>query len=168
MTTFDMISITISIIGLLGGFSSWFYMWLKSRLNIRIRILSKLIKSRTNFILLYMSFSNESTLPVAITAINLIIEDKPIHCLEVPDIVLSRTSRSGSTVTNQEKHYSMEIPINIPALSATSGYVLFPVEPDTQLPASNILSFEVHTNRGVIDRIALQLPVANLVPMEDN
>ena len=64
MTTFDMISITISIIGLLGGFSSWFYMWLKSRLNIRIRILSKLIKSRTNFILLYMSFSNESTLPV--------------------------------------------------------------------------------------------------------
>jgi hypothetical protein len=108
MTTFDMISITISIIGLLGGFSSWFYMWLKSRLNIRIRILSKLIKSRTNFILLYMSFSNESTLPVAITAINLIIEDKPIHCLEVPDIVLSRTSRSGSTVTNQEKHYSIE------------------------------------------------------------
>ena len=168
MTTFDMISITISIIGLLGGFSSWFYMWLKSRLNIRIRILSKLIKSRTNFNLLYMSFSNESTLPVAITAINLIIEDKPIHCLEVPDIVLSRTSRSGSTVTNQEKHYSMEIPINIPALSATSGYVLFPVEPDTRLPESNILSFEVHTNRGVIDRIELQLPVANLVPMEDN
>lgn len=168
MTTFDMISITISIIGLLGGFSSWFYMWLKSRLNIRIRILSKLIKSRTNFILLYMSFSNESTLPVAITAINLIIEDKPIHCLEVPDIVLSRTSRSGSTVTNQEKHYSMEIPINIPALSATSGYILFPVEPDTRLPESNILSFEVHTNRGVIDRIELQLPVANLVPMEDN
>ncbi|AVM48569.1 hypothetical protein C5Q96_06795 [Mogibacterium diversum] len=168
MTTFDMISITISIIGLLGGFSSWFYMWLKSRLNIRIRILSKLIKSRTNFILLYMSFSNESTLPVAITAINLIIEDKPIHCLEVPDIVLSRTSRSGSTVTNQEKHYSMEIPINIPALSATSGYVLFPVGPDIQLPSSNILSFEVHTNRGVIDRIALQLPAANLVPMEDN
>ena len=168
MTTFDMISITISIIGLLGGFSSWFYMWLKSRLNIRIRILSKLIKSRTNFILLYMSFSNESTLPDAITAINLIIEDKPIHCLEVPDIVLSRTSRSGSTVTNQEKHYSMKIPINIPALSATSGYVLFPVGPDTQLPASNILSFEVHTNRGVIDRIELQLPVANLVPMEDN
>ena len=168
MTTFDMISITISIVGLLGGFSSWFYMWLKSRLNIRIRILSKLIKSRTNFILLYMSFSNESTLPVAITAINLIIEDKPIHCLEVPDIVLSRTSRSGSTVTNQEKHYSMEIPINIPALSATSGYVLFPVEPDTRLPESNILSFEVHTNRGVIDRIELQLPAANLVPMEDN
>lgn len=168
MTTFDMISITISIAGLLGGFSSWFYMWLRSRLNIRIRILSKLIKSRTNFILLYMSFSNESTLPVAITAINLVIEDKSIHCLEVPDIVLSRTSRSGSTVTNQEKHYSMEIPINIPALSATSGYVLFPVEPDTRLPASNILSFEVHTNRGVIDRIALQLPAANLVPMEDN
>ena len=168
MTTFDMISITISIIGLLGGFSSWFYMWLKSRLNIRIRILSKLIKSRTNFILLYMSFSNESTLPVAITAINLIIEDKPIHCLEVPDIVLSRTSRSGSTVTNQEKHYSMKIPINIPALSATSGYVQFLFDQDIQLPASNTLSFEVHTNRGVIDRIELQLPVANLVPMEDN
>ena len=168
MTTFDMISITISIIGLLGGFSSWFYMWLKSRLNIRIRILSKLIKSRTNFILLYMSFSNESTLPVAITAINLVTEDRTTSCLEVPDVVLSRTSRSGSTVTNQEKHYSMEIPINIPALSATSGYVLFPVEPDTRLPESNILSFEVHTNRGVIDRIELQLPVANLVPMEDN
>jgi len=168
MTTFDMISITISIAGLLGGFSSWFYMWLRSRLNIRIRILSKLIKSRTNFILLYMSFSNESTLPVAITAINLVTEDRTTSCLEVPDVVLSRTSRSGSTVTNQEKHYSMEIPINIPALSATSGYVLFPVEPDTRLPESNILSFEVHTNRGVIDRIELQLPVANLVPMEDN
>lgn len=85
MTIFDKISITISILGLLGGLSSWLYIWSKDRLNIQIRILSKLIKPGTNSALFYMSFSNESRLPVAITAIKLI--------LEVPDVVLSRTRR---------------------------------------------------------------------------
>lgn len=168
MTIFDKISITISILGLLGGLSSWLYIWSKDRLNIQIRILSKLIKPGTNSALFYMSFSNESRLPVAITAIKLILENKPVSCLEVPDVVLSRTKRTGSTITDQIKHYSREIPINISALSATSGYVQFLFDQDIQLPASNTLSFEVHTNRGVIDRISLQLPEANLVPMEDN
>ena len=85
-------------------------------------------------------------------------------------LLLHTTATPNSITAIDRINIAIKIVIIIffSSLSTTSGYVFFPVEPDTRLPESNILSFEVHTNRGVIDRIALQLPVANLVPMEDN
>nr|DAX72469.1 MAG TPA: hypothetical protein [Caudoviricetes sp.] len=160
MSYSEKLSIVLSIIGLLGGFSSWIYNWQLSKVKMKFRILSK--KILPGYILLHLSFSNESRLPIALTQINLLLSDEVYTCKETPTKVKTLIKERGSQTVNKESIYTENIPINIPALSACSGYVLFLPSRDIPLPLSNTLSFEVHTNRDVINKISLQLPAANL------
>lgn len=157
---FEKISIILSVIGLLGGLSSWIYIWLGNKPKFKCVILSK--KVTPEGLLLYVSFSNESRLPIALTKIDLIVGNSRVTCVQFPEKVFEIIQKTKDVITHKEKHFSMQIPINISGLSATSGFVYFRFGLNTVPPISNVLTLEVSTNRGGINIISLELPPDNL------
>lgn len=157
---YSFLSLIISVLALIGGLSSWLYVWYMSRVNFSIVIYAKLLSS--NDILLYLGFANESRLPISLTKISILHDGDCLYCKPIPELVFKSTSRTGDTITNEEKHYSLQIPINLDSLSASSGYLYFPLRQETVLQNASALTFEVQTNRGVIKRMTLELPQKNL------
>lgn len=154
------LSLIISFLALIGGLSSWLYIWYMNRVNFSLSIYAKLISSKG--ILLYFCFANESRLPISLTKISLLHDNDYIYCKPIPELVFQLTSMTGDTVTNKEKHYSLQIPINLDSLSASSGYLYFPLQQGTVLQNASVLTFEVETNRGVTKQMILELPQKNL------
>lgn len=157
---YSFLSLLISILALIGGLSSWLYIWYLNRVNFSLGIYAKLLSSKG--ILLYLYFANESRLPISLTKISLLHGDDCLYCKPIPELVFQSTSRTGDRVTNEEKHYSLQLPINLDSLSASSGYLYFPLEQGIVLQNANILTFEVQTNRDVTKRMTLELPQKNL------
>lgn len=154
------LSLIISFLALIGGLSSWLYIWYMNRVNFSLSIYAKLISSKG--ILLYLCFANESRLPISLTKISLLQGDDYISCKPIPELVFQLTSRTGDTITNKEKHYSLQIPINLDSLSASSGYLYFPLKQEIVLQNASALTFEVQTNRGETKQMTLELPQKNL------
>lgn len=157
---YSFLSLLISVIALMGSFSSWLYIWYLNRVNFSLEICSKHMSPKG--ILLYVCFTNKSRLPVSITKISLLHCGLHIQCNPIPKLVFSSTSKTGDRITNEEKHYSISIPINLNPLSASSGYLYFPSVQETFLQNTSVLAFEVQTNRGVIKKMTLELPRENL------
>lgn len=157
---YSFLSLIISILALLGGVSSWLYIWYMNRVNFSLSIYAKLISSKG--ILLYLCFANESRLPISLTKISLLHGNDYLSCKPIPELVFQLTSKTGDTITNEEKHYSLQIPINLDSLSASSGYLYFPLQQGSALQNASALTFEVQTNRGVTKQMTLELPQKNL------
>ena len=154
------LSLIISFLALIGGLSSWLYIWYMNRVNFSLSIYAKHISSKG--ILLYLCFANESRLPISLTKISLLHDNDYIYCKPIPELVFQLTSMTGDTVTNKEKHYSLQIPINLDSLSASSGYLYFPLKQGIVLQNASALTFEVRTNRGETKQMTLELPQKNL------
>ena len=157
---YSFLSLLISVIALIGSFSSWLYIWYQNRVTFSLEICSKHMSPKG--ILLYVCFTNKSRLPVSITKISLLRCGLHIQCNPIPKLVFSSISKTGDRTTNEEKHYSISIPINLNPLYATSGYLYFHLVQETVLQNASVLTFEVQTNRGVIKKMTLELPSENL------
>ena len=157
---YSFLSLVISVLALLGGLSSWLYVWYLNRPRYSIEILSKFMSREGT--LFYMCFLNESRTPISITKISILADDSRICCNPISELVFHSTSRTGDRITNEEKHYSMSIPINLNSLSGSSGYLYFSSKQGTVPQNANALTFEVQTNRGVTKKMTLELPLENL------
>lgn len=76
-------------------------------------------------LIVYMSFTNHSRLPISITDICVWNDCVLYSCVHTQEIIktVSRTLNNGQTY--QEAIHSASLPINLPSLSGTSGYVYF-------------------------------------------
>lgn len=150
------ISVVISLLGLIGGFTSWIYIWASNRVKLSVSVLAH--KKGFHNTLLFMSFANESRLPIAITNISLKIDDKFIDCTPVRKLAYAIKKTTGDTVTSEEKFYSESMPINLPFLSATSVLISFPTDQDICSTDAKVVTVEICTNRNKTLRKTVQLP----------
>lgn len=115
-----------------------------------------------------VSFENNSRLPIAITRIILDV-DGGVDCIPISKWI-GTNQRSHTEHHNdgsvekvvewQNVRYTLSIPISLPGLGAVSGDVWFDVSQSSLPPVPKQLSFLVHTNRGRLRRMTLQLPEA--------
>lgn len=108
-------------------------------------------------LIVYMSFINHSRLPISITDICVWNDCVLYSCVHTPEIVktVSRTLNNGQTY--QEAIHSASLPINLPSLSGTSGYVYFLFPQGNFEVSSKSLTVELSTNRHMTLRKTLSL-----------
>ena len=98
-------------------------------------------------LIVYMSFTNKSRLPVSITDVRIWSDCTPYSCTHTPEIVKFVTRTLGKTQTFQEAIHSLPLPINLPSLSGTSGFLYFQIPQGTFECDSKSLTVELSTNR---------------------
>jgi hypothetical protein len=140
------VTLIISGLAFIMSLSSWIHILVTQRRKIRISFLDYSgIEDTHTF---YVSFENLSRLPVSISRIFMLADDKPFECTRVPIKVLTLTHKSSNNIVGQKNFYSLDIPISIPSLGAVSGYVAFEHCPKKIPDPPTVLTFLVHANRG--------------------
>lgn len=146
----------IAIISFVMTSATWIHTILINRQNLSFRIHEA--QSRNGVSFFFMQIENHSKLPVAITRFQLVTDKNEFDCVAIPHFIYQYTRRSGKEITSQKTFYSLQMPIELSALGAVSGYILFD-NPQAVLPAdSTDATFLVCTNRGRKEKILLPLP----------
>lgn len=122
--TKENITLFLSILGVLGSFSSWVYIFIKNRKNINFQIVGQRYCDDSS-LLIYMMFTNKSRLPIAITNIGVYINSTFYSCIEIPIVALEETTRCKNEIISHHEYKSLPMPIVISGLGGTSGYVYF-------------------------------------------
>lgn len=143
--TKENITLLLSCIGVIGSFSSWFYIWITQRRNLAFRVLEN---HTTDSHLFYILFENRSRLPISITNIAIILNGKKYYCQQAPSIALEESISSGKNIVYERKEYTAKLPIVLGSLCATSEYIFFdtPLSPEQTFATQVTLS--ICTNRG--------------------
>lgn len=149
LLTRENITLVLAIFGSLGTLFAWVYNFLHNRKNISFHIVgnrySDFCKSS---LLLYMTFINNSRLPISITSISVNVNGAYHSCQEIPITTFEETTRCKGEILTHHEYKSLPLPIVITGLSGTSGYVYFEFpEEKPQLDAKSLI-FRVSTNRG--------------------
>lgn len=145
--TRENITLFFSIVGFFGTVSGWLYYWISNRRNLEISVNGYFYASH-HCLTLHVSFSNDSKCPISITDICLVKDSKKYSCSHIPEKVINDSHNSGSRTTYSLNRYSLELPLNLSALSGKSGYVYFPLDSKISLSLPSEENFVICTNRG--------------------
>lgn len=147
LLTRENITLALAILGSIGSLSSWIYTFINNRKNLTFHIVGRRYFENES-LFLYMSFVNKSRLPISITSIGVKIDDELYSCQEVPIATFEETAPD-----KHREYKSMPMPISIPGLGGTSGYVYFGLPKAVPQADATHLIFRVSTNRGrIIER----------------
>ena len=153
--TRDNITFALALLGSLGALTSWSLVFVSQRKKIRISPLGFRSNSKGCFFL--MMFENQSRLPISITRITLIDGENKFDCAPTPKVVIQKTRSHATEMVYRSSDYSLSMPISIPSLGATSGYILFECDQPLLEGSATSAVFEVYTTRGKLKRISLSL-----------
>ena len=144
------------ILGFIMSLTAWIYTLHSNRVNLKVSIYD--IKSFEETTFLNMLFVNNSKLPISITNISVIINDRTIKCTTASKIIYENVRKSGKEILGVDIQRSASLPIQIQALNAVREFILF--ENLQELPKSSAthLTFLISTNRGKLIEKSLQLP----------
>lgn len=163
MFTFGNVTFVLSLIGSIGTISHWFINYRNNKVNFDIILRGYRIVGDNDGLLLYLSISNNSHLPVSINNIYLEFNSIQIQCSQVPRLVLENTRRTNGVIKSHNEYYSMSLPISLSQLLGCSGYVYFPLGQQDCIDASIPLTVVFSANRSKNIRKILQLDKADLL-----
>lgn len=152
MQTFSFI---LALIGSLGTAYSVIMTFYWNRISIDFSIV-EYVPTKDSLIV-YMSFTNNSRLPISITDICVWDNDILYSCVHTPEIVKTFDRKLNNEHVYQEAIHSEPLPINLPSLSGTSGYVYFLFPQETFQVDAKSLTVELNTNRHAKLRKTLSL-----------
>ena len=146
----------ISISAFVMSLLSWVHVWVYQRRKLSIRIVNYLpLRNEHNF---FLSFENESRLPVLVTRIWLLSDcGKRLECLVTPSTIFEITRTKGEKEMSRESIKNLQMPLAISGLGGLSGWITFVDPHKTLVPLSTVANFQVHTNRGGPFRMTLPL-----------
>lgn len=151
----DVFSIIGCITGILGFIISlinlaYFFVIRNIKLNIRFGAVRLKVKQhpKHNELDVYFSFENKSQLPISITRVQLVINDRLYDCIRMPVKIEQVIYSEHNEVYDRDTLKSSIIPINLSPLAAESGFLVFHIPKDTLLDYDKALSFRICTNRG--------------------
>lgn len=149
LLTRENITLALAILGSLGTLFTWAYNFLQNRKNISVHIVGHRYSDfDENSFLLYMSFVNNSRIPISITSISINVDGIYHSCQEIPITTFEETTRCKDKILSHHEYKSMPLPIALAGLSGTSGYVYFEFpEGKLQSDATHLI-VQVSTNRG--------------------
>jgi len=131
-----------------------------NRMN--INVVAKHYYCEDEHLLVFMAFENCSRLPVSITRIQLLDGyDSRRDCEYMSKQITEHTTQTGKTVTYRRSVDNLGLPLDLPPLSAKSGYIYFkfPHGKDHWNPIvhKKPLNILISTNRGTVNP-TLQIP----------
>ena len=145
--TRENITLFLSIVGFLGTVSGWLYYWICNRRNLKIAI-NDYFYAPHQCLTLHISFSNNSKRPISITDICLNKDGKKYSCSHIPVKVINEKHNSGPKITSSLDRFSLELPLNLAALSGKSGYFYFPLDSKISLSPPSNEDFVICSNHG--------------------
>ncbi len=153
------ITLALSIFGAIGTVGTWIYNYIKTRKSFTIELNG--YRFNPNGLLLHVQFVNKSTLSLSINEIAIKHNENEYPCSKIPQKVLETTKRIGKEIVDHKEYYSLEFPINLPALCGTSGYLYFSSDSENFPQISTEVTVIIRSNRGrAVER---RLPLTNLL-----
>lgn len=151
--TKENITFALAVFGSLGTAYTWF----SQRKSFSISVHYYSCKNKS--VIMYVSFANNSHLPISITNVSIVIDNVCYPCVYVPTKVLDYTHTIGKEVVGRKEILSIQFPVSLSALAGSSGYLYFDTLPDTYPDAPKVLTLEVSANRGKAKRMKLSVPL---------
>lgn len=134
------------------------YTFISQRRKISLSIHYYSYKNRS--LLMYVSFTNCSRLPISITNVSIVQNDICYPCVYIPAKVLDYAHRIGKGTVGYKEIMSIQFPVYLSALAGSSGYLYFDTLPDTYPDAPKEVTLEVSTSRGRAKRMKLSVPLS--------
>lgn len=157
--TQDNITLALSIFGSIGTVGTWLYNYIKTRKSFTFELNGYRLNPKG--LLLHVQFVNKSTLSLSINEIAIKHNDIEYPCTKIPQKVLETTHKIGKEIVDHKVEYSMEFPINLPALCGSSGYLYFSSDSENFPQLSTEVTVIIRSNRGrAVER---KLPLTNLL-----
>ena len=143
---------------LLGAFGSFgtLYTLFAQRKNISLSIQSYNYENKS--LLIFVSFTNHSRLPISILNVSVIQDNVCYPCVYIPTVVCEHTRRSGKEIISHREELSIRLPISLASLSGSSGYLYFDKLPENYPDDAKALTVQVSTNRGRAKKMKLSVP----------
>ena len=151
----DTLTFILALIGSLGTAYSVIMTFYWNRVSINCSVIE--YSPAEDSLIAYMSFTNNSRLPISITNICIWNDRVPYSCVHAPEIVKFVIRNSNNNQIFKEAIHSIPLPINLSSLSGTSGYVYFLFPQENYPVSSKSLTVELNTNRHVTIRKTLSL-----------
>ena len=109
-------------------------------------------------VILYMMFINKSRLPISITNVMIWNRCTLYSCNSVPTVVKFEKRYTPKEMQYSEAVKSIPLPIHLPSLSGTYGYLYFQIPQGNFECNSKTLTVELSTNRHLKLQKTLSLP----------
>lgn len=151
MSIFDLIGNITGILAFIISVINFVYFFVirKKKLNVRFGDIGVRDSFNSNLLLkVHYSFENRSQLPISITRIQVVLNEKLYDCERLPQVIEEITRKRGTEIYDRDVLKSNSVPINLPALGATSGFLAFLVPQGTVSNSDKALTFRICTNRG--------------------
>lgn len=146
------ITFALAVFGSLGTAYTLFLQ--RKKLSLSIHYYSY----KNNSLIMYLSFTNHSHLPISISSISIVHNDICYPCAYIPTKVIDRTHRIGKEIVSHQEILSIQFPVSLLSLAGTSGYLHFGKLPDTYPTDPTTVTLEVSASRGKAKRMKLSLP----------
>lgn len=151
----DKLTFILALIGSLGTAYSVIMTFYWHRVSIDCNIIEYC--PTKDALIAYMSFTNNSRLPISITDICIWNDCVLYSCVHTSEIVKFIGRESNNEQVYKEAIHSAPLPINLPSLSGASGYVYFLFPQENFQVSSKSLTVELSTNRYLTLRKTLSL-----------
>lgn len=154
--TKENITFILALFGSFGTLCVFISTLLQNSVNLDISIVEYSADNKTA--ILYMMLDNRSHLPISITNISIWNHAVLYSCLPTPEIVKFNIRHCNKEEVFREAVKTIPLPINLPSLSGTSGYLYFVIPQENFEIDSKSLTVEVSTNRHKKFQKTLLLP----------
>lgn len=151
LCTKENITFLIAIIGFIVSIINLSYFFIIRKINLTVCFGNYGIKNyyqNKKILLIHYRFDNSSQLAIAITKIQILIDNNAYECDIRKNIAEKYERKRGSQLVCENITYTDILPINIPPLASCSGYLGFVIPPDIMSTHEKALTFRICTNRG--------------------
>lgn len=151
MGYFYYVSGVIGIVGFILSFINFLYSFIMRRKKVNVRFekmgITPYYEGKEVLKIKY-SFENNSQLPISITRIRLIINEKYYDCTDLPVVIEEVTRKRKNEIYDCDITKSNSTPINLLPLASDSGYFAFPIPKGILSNDEKALTFQICTSRG--------------------
>lgn len=149
----EILKIVGSFAGILGFIISliniiYFFAIRRKNLYIRFGKMGVTKASSMDLLKVQYSFENSSQLPISVTRVQLLVNDKYYDCYDLPMIIEKAERARNGEIYDRDYIKSKSVPVNLLPLQADSGYFVFLIPRGTVSNSCQHLSFRICTNRG--------------------
>lgn len=150
--TKENIALVISVIGLLISLLNAAYFFAIRRKILIVNFGQFGIKNhgRNKLFMIHYRFDNASQLSLAITRVQLIIDNTHYDCDHRKHLAEEIEYRKKQKVIYEYASNTDILPINLAPLSSQSGFLGFVIPPDSLSKDEKVLTFRICTNRGKV------------------
>lgn len=150
--TRDNITLALAMLGSAGTAYTFFSQ--RRKLSVYIHHYSY----ENNGLIMYISFTNNSHLPISISNVSVVHDGICYPCVYIPTKLSHSICKIGNEIFSQREIMSVHLPISLLSLAGSSGYFYFDTLPDTYPGTATELILEVSTSRCKAKRMKLSVP----------